>query len=141
MSVSISKPPFNEYSLQQKAFKKLGFDPDKTMIIAYNLYNAGYITYPNTESTFLPKFMIDSICKYIRETYGEEFCKPNEYGNNTTSADIENGHMAIVSVSSKTTYIVINIENDITNDEIDLYKLIWRRSIQSQMHIYNFAPN
>ena len=71
MSKSISKPTFNKYLLQEKAFKKLGFDPDKTMIVAYNLYNAGYITYPDTESTFLPKFMIDSICKYIGETYGE----------------------------------------------------------------------
>jgi DNA topoisomerase-1 len=133
MSKSISKPTFNKYLLQEKAFRKLGFDPDKTMIVAYNLYNAGYITYPDTESTFLPKFMIDSICKYIGETYGEEFFKCNAYSNNTTATDIENGHMAIVSVSSKMKNIVINIEKNITNDEMDLYKLIWKRSIRSQM--------
>lgn len=133
MSKSI-KTPFNKHLLQQKALKKLNFDSEKTMIVAYHLYNAGHITYPDTKSTFLPKFMIDSISKYIIEVYGNEYFKPDAYGSNTTALDIENGHMAIVSVSSKTTRIVINIENNITNDEIDLYKLIWKQTIKSQMY-------
>lgn len=50
-------PPFTTSSLQQAAGSKLRFAPDKTMIVAQKLYEAGLITYMRTDSVMLsPEF-------------------------------------------------------------------------------------
>lgn len=57
------KPPYL-YSLdtiQMDANSSYGFTLDKTLNIIQKLYEKGYVTYPRTDSQFLPEDMFDSI--------------------------------------------------------------------------------
>lgn len=52
--------------LQKDANKYFKFKPDKTLSIAQKLYEAGFLTYPRTESRFLPTNMVSEIPEHIR---------------------------------------------------------------------------
>lgn len=51
--------------LQKAANRHLKFKPDKTLEIAQKLYEGGLLTYPRTESRFLPTDMIPEIADHI----------------------------------------------------------------------------
>lgn len=51
--------------LQKAANRHLKFKPDKTLDIAQRLYEGGLLTYPRTESRFLPTDMIPEIADHI----------------------------------------------------------------------------
>jgi len=51
--------------LQKAANRMLKFKPDKTLDIAQKLYEEGLLTYPRTESRFLPTDMIPEISSHI----------------------------------------------------------------------------
>ena len=51
--------------LQKDANKYLKFKPEKTLSLAQNLYEEGLLTYPRTESRFLPTDMIPEIKDHL----------------------------------------------------------------------------
>ena len=124
-SIRKPAPPFITSTLQQEASTKLGFTIKKTMEVAQKLYEEGHITYMRTDSTNLSQEVINDCKKYIEETYGQSYSKPNKYTNNNLNA--QEAHEAI-----RPTHIE-NIDIKSSNECLKLYNLIWKRTIASQM--------
>ncbi len=120
-----SKAPFITSTLQQTASTRLGFSPSNTMRIAQKLYEGGFITYMRTDSPSLSTFAIGAIAEKIKKTYGEKYLDSKNFASKSKSA--QEAHEAIRPSD-------IFEENAGTNDdEKKLYRLIWQRTIASQM--------
>ena len=118
-------PPFTTSTLQQEAARKLGFSVSKTMIIAQQLYEAGYITYMRTDSVNLSKMALATAKQEIEKLYGAEYSKTRQYVTKTRGA--QEAHEAIRPT---------DMENQTVPGDTfakRLYQLIWKRTIASQM--------
>ncbi len=118
-------PPFTTSSLQQEAGRKLGFPVSKTMVVAQQLYETGKITYMRTDSVNLSDLAIAACKKEIEATYGPDYSQTRKYASKIKGA--QEAHEAI-----RPTYMnVQDVEG--TKDQKNLYDLIWKRTIASQM--------
>lgn len=117
--------PFTTSTLQQEASRKLGFSVSKTMVVAQQLYEAGYITYMRTDSVNLSDFALSDIKGQIDSLYGPEYFKQRRYV--TKSKNAQEAHEAI-----RPTHMD---QQTIPGDAFAkrLYELIWKRTIASQM--------
>ncbi|MBO7492390.1 MAG: type I DNA topoisomerase [Bacteroidales bacterium] len=118
-------PPFTTSTLQQEAARKLGFTVSKTMVVAQQLYESGYITYMRTDSVNLSSLALASAKEVITEQYGAEYAHPHKY--TTKSKGAQEAHEAIrpTDMSRQTVPGDTFLKN--------LYNLIWKRTIASQM--------
>ena len=118
-------PPFTTSTLQQEASRKLGFGVSRTMSTAQKLYEAGLITYMRTDSVTISDEAKDSIINKIKSKFGENFVLSRNFQNKNKSA--QEAHEAVRPTK-------IDVE-EITSDydQQRLYKLIWKRTISSQM--------
>lgn len=119
------RAPFTTSTLQQAASSRLGYSPSRTMSIAQKLYEQGLITYMRTDSVTISKEAMPLIHKEIKKVYGAEYLKPRVYKTKSKSA--QEAHEAI-----RPTNISQQIVNT-TDDQEKLYKLVWERTISSQM--------
>ncbi|MFC1733961.1 type I DNA topoisomerase, partial [candidate division KSB1 bacterium] len=118
-------PPFITSTLQQEASRKLGFSVSKTMLVAQQLYESGYITYMRTDSVNLSNMAIGTTKEEIIKNYGENYVKIRKY--KTKAKGAQEAHEAI-----RPTYIS-NHKIDGDASQKRLYELIWKRTIASQM--------
>lgn len=119
------RPPFTTSTLQQTASSRLGYSPSRSMSIAQKLYEQGLITYMRTDSVFISKEALHAIYKEIEKVYGKEYLEPRLY--KTKSKTAQEAHEAIRPTN-------ISRKNAGVNEEQEkLYKLIWERTISSQM--------
>ena len=118
-------PPFTTSTLQQEASRKLGFSVARTMQIAQQLYENGYITYMRTDSVNLSELALEMSRKEIASLYGENYVKTRRYQTKTKGA--QEAHEAIrpTDMHNQT----INADSA----QRRLYELIWKRAIASQM--------
>lgn len=118
-------PPFTTSTLQQEAARKLSFSVSKTMVVAQQLYEAGYITYMRTDSVNLSAFALATAKEVITEMYGAEYSHPHNFVTKIKGA--QEAHEAIrpTDISRQT------IPGDTFAKH--LYELIWKRTIASQM--------
>ena len=118
-------PPFTTSTLQQEAGRKLGMSVSRTMSVAQNLYENGYITYMRTDSVNLSTQALAAIKKEIVSRFGEKYSQTRNF--KTTTKGAQEAHEAI-----RPSYIDRNtIEG--SADEKRLYELIWKRAVASQM--------
>ena len=134
-------PPFTTSTLQQEASKQLGFQSQRIMKVAQELYDGlnlgsqyggvqGLITYMRTDSIRVSTVAQSAAREYIKENFGEEFLPktPRNYKSNAASQD---AHEAIrpsnVSLHPRL------VRKMLTSEQYRLYKLIWERFIASQM--------
>jgi DNA topoisomerase-1 len=118
-------PPFTTSTLQQEAYRKLGFSVAQTMAVAQKLYEAGKITYMRTDSTNLSSLALVKSRETITSEFGEKYSKTRQF--KTKSKGAQEAHEAI-----RPAYI----ENPTTagsQNEKRLYELIWKRTVASQM--------
>ena len=118
-------PPYTTSTLQQDASRKLNMDSKKTMNIAQKLYQDGHITYMRTDSTNISPDASTLIKNYIVENYSDDYYKFRNYKNKKNNT--QEAHECIRP--TKINYQEITG----TPEENKLYKLIWKRTIQSQM--------
>jgi DNA topoisomerase-1 len=134
-------PPFTTSTLQQEASKRLGFQTQRIMKVAQELYDGvnlghelggfqGLITYMRTDSLRISPVAQQAAADFIKENYGSETlpAAPRNYKSNTNSQD---AHEAIrpsdVNIQPK------HVRKLLTSEQYKLYKLIWERFIASQM--------
>jgi DNA topoisomerase-1 len=118
-------PPFTTSSLQQEAARKLGFSVKQTMTLAQKLYENGHITYMRTDSLNLSNLALQAAAKYIAANYGDKYYKERHYHTKDSSA--QEAHEAIRPTNLN------NNEAGADSGQQKLYKLIWRRTLASQM--------
>lgn len=119
------KPPFTTSTLQQAASSRLGYSPSRTMGIAQKLYEAGHITYMRTDSVTLSQVALQGIYKEIEKQYGNEYLSPRTFV--TRSKNAQEAHEAIRPTEAK------KHRAGTTEDQLKLYRLIWERTVASQM--------
>jgi DNA topoisomerase I, bacterial len=118
-------PPFTTSTLQQEAYRKLGFSVAQTMVVAQKLYEAGKITYMRTDSTNLSKLALAKSREIIIAEFGEKYSKTRQF--KTKSKGAQEAHEAIRPAYPDTPAVGGN------QNEKKLYELIWKRTIASQM--------
>jgi len=118
-------PSFTTSSLQQEAARRLGFSVKQTMTLAQRLYEAGKITYMRTDSTNVSLLALQAAEKYIKKTFGDNYHKQRQF--QTKSAGAQEAHEAI----RPTNFDTLSAGEDAGQEK--LYKLIWQRTVASQM--------
>jgi DNA topoisomerase-1 len=133
-------PPFITSRLQQEAARKLGFTVKKTMLVAQQLYegmeigkegSVGLITYMRTDSTRVSSQAISETRDFINFRFGKDYlpAKPNIYRSKKGAQD---AHEAIRPTYLK--YPPYDIEKYLSKDHFNLYNLIWKCFVASQMN-------
>lgn len=118
-------PPFTTSTIQQEASRKLNFSVAKTMMVAQQLYEAGYITYMRTDSTNLSSMAIGMAKEEISKLFGPEYSKTRNF--TTKSKGAQEAHEAI-----RPTFLS-NANSGDDPSQRKLYDLIWKRTIACQM--------
>ena len=118
-------PPFTTSTLQQEASRKLGYGVARTMQIAQQLYEGGYITYMRTDSVNLSDLALSMAKEEITSLYGARYSKTRRYQTKTKGA--QEAHEAIRPTNMA--HSTIDVEAPMRR----LYELIWKRTIASQM--------
>ncbi len=130
--------PFTTSSLQQEASTRLNFSTRKTMQIAQQLYEGvsvkghgtlGLVTYIRTDSVRISNEARMAAKEYITAKFGGQYWGNNFYSNK--KKEVQDAHEAI-----RPSYIEFTpeeIQDSLTKDQYNLYKLIWARFMASQM--------
>lgn len=132
-------PPFTTSTLQQEAWKKLGFSAKQTMQLAQQLYEGidfgkgqiGLITYMRTDSTFLSEESLKKAKEIIKNKYGEEYALSQPRRFKTKSKLAQEAHEAIRPTHPE--IFPQELKGKIKIQLYKLYELIWNRFISCQM--------
>lgn len=140
-------PPFNTSTMQQEASRKLGFQSQRIMRVAQELYEGinvgaenggvqGLITYMRTDSLRVSTEAQNAARALIVEKYGKDYCpeKPRAW---KARAGAQDAHEAI-----RPSHVELDpaaIRKYLTVDQYRLYKLIWERFVASQMQSATLA--
>jgi len=123
-------PPFTTSTLQQEANRKLHLSAKETMRTAQSLYEQGYITYMRTDSVHLSDEAITAARNCIEQMYGKNYLSPQPRQYTTKSKGAQEAHEAIRPAGS---VFRLPKETGLAKVELDLYELIWKRTVASQM--------
>lgn len=113
------------------------------MTIAQNLYQNGLISYMRTDSVNLSDEAIKACNEYINGHFGADYAIKNGRKYKSKTANAQEAHEAI-----RPTHIEQDPSNiKLDGDDLRLYKLIWERTVASQMQTakvetttYTFVP-
>ena len=135
-----SNAPFSTSTLQQEASSVFGFGASRTMQIAQKLFQGveingetvGLITYMRTDSTELSGEAISSYREYLKENFTDAYL-PEEIRTykSKKAKNAQEAHEGIRPTDIKITPDVVKKYLD--EDGNKLYRLIWKRSLASQM--------
>ncbi|HAG79755.1 MAG TPA: type I DNA topoisomerase, partial [Cyanobacteria bacterium UBA12227] len=123
-------PPFTTSTLQQEANRKLRLSARDTMRTAQSLYEQGYITYMRTDSVHLSDQAIAAARSCVEQKYGKEYLSPKPRQYTTKSKGAQEAHEAIRPAGS--TFRTPK-ETGLDGRELQLYDLIWKRTVACQM--------
>jgi DNA topoisomerase-1 len=132
-------PPFITSQLQRDASTKLGFNVRRTMGVAQRLYEGidlgaegttGLITYMRTDSPRVAPDAIQAAREWVGKQLGSRYLPetPNAYKG---KKDAQDAHEAIRPTDPSRT--PESIARYLSDEQLKLYTLIWRRFVASQM--------
>jgi len=123
--------PFITSTLQQEASKALGYSTMKTMRVAQQLYEDGYITYLRTDSTRVSLEAEQTAEDYIKKTYGADYAAARTI-EKKEGKKIQDAHEAIRPTDIEK--LPSSLKASLSRDQQRLYQLIWRRFVASRMN-------
>ena len=133
------QPPFTTSTLQQEASRKLSFSAQHTMRVAQKLYEGvetggatqGLITYMRTDGVQIAPEAVSAARDVITSTFGRNYLPGEARVYKTKAKNAQEAHEAIrptnLSLGPQ------NVSDFLAGDEAKLYKLIWQRTLASQM--------
>lgn len=123
-------PPFTTSTLQQVAATRFGYGAKRTMRIAQDLYEQGYITYMRTDSVNLSEAAIKTTREFIRKKYGEKYLPAVPRRYKVKSKLAQEAHEAIrpTNVQLRADELPLT-----SSDHKKLYDLIHKRMVVCQM--------
>jgi len=129
-------PPFTTSTLQQAASGRLNMTPQRVMRVAQRLYEGvggfseGLITYMRTDSFTLSEKSLAETATMIGKTFGADYTDgPRRY--KTKAKGAQEAHEAIRPTDVNRTPDAVAGRMD--GDELAVYRLIWNRTVASQM--------
>lgn len=128
--ISVAPKPFNTSNLLQTSSSVLHISPKHTMDICQKLYQDGKITYMRTESKKYAQAFVQLLNTYITNSYDEFYIGNNEQ---ITNFDNQNPHEAI-----RVTNLNASITDYSDKKMNDVYRLIWKRTVESAMKEYEY---
>ncbi|MAX67539.1 MAG: type I DNA topoisomerase [Bacteriovoracaceae bacterium] len=122
--------PFITSSLQMEGVRKLGMSAKQTMRTAQKLYEEGLITYMRTDSPNLSKEAVEGARSEVESLFGKDYLsdKVRQFAAKTKGA--QEAHEAIRPAGAEFTH---PDKTGLTGKEKQLYELIWKRTLASQM--------
>ncbi len=123
-------PPFTTSALQIEANRRFGMSAEQTMRTAQSLYENGHITYMRTDSVSLAPEAVRAARKRVAVQFGADQLtdKPRVFRSRQQNA--QEAHEAIRPAGER---MLAAGEKGLTGRERDLYDLIWRRTVATQM--------
>ncbi|MCY3924411.1 MAG: type I DNA topoisomerase [bacterium] len=125
-------PPFITSTLQQEAGRRMRLSASAVMRIAQSLYEQGFITYMRTDSTTLAEVAQKAARAEAAERYGPEFVPPGARHYRSKVRNAQEAHEAIRPAGERFASPE-SLRGRLSGAEADLYELIWRRTLASQM--------
>jgi DNA topoisomerase-1 len=129
---SSPKAPFTTSTLQQEAGRKLRLSGRQVMSVAQGLYERGFITYMRTDSVTLSSEAISNIRTHVEREFGADYLYakgPRTFQNKVKNA--QEAHEAIrpaLPLRSPE-----QVSSELRGQELSVYRLIWQRTLASQM--------
>ncbi len=123
--------PFKTSTLQQNASNLFGFSASRTMRAAQKLFERGYITYHRTDSFSLAPSFVKSVRSFVKSQLGSQYLPEKAKVYKTKSKSAQEAHEAIRPTNIKTQLSQME-EKGFSSDEIKLYSLILKRSVECQ---------
>ncbi|MGH7066679.1 MAG: type I DNA topoisomerase, partial [Acetobacteraceae bacterium] len=132
-------PPFTTSTLQQDASRKFGFRAQTTMRLAQQLYEGvdldgetvGLITYMRTDGVQMAGEAVSAIRTHIRSTFGGDYLPPAPREYTAKAKNAQEAHEAIRPTD--VTRTPAEVGRDLSAEQRQLYELIWKRALASQM--------
>ena len=127
---SSPKPPFMTSTLQQEGGRKLRLSSSQVMRVAQGLYERGFITYMRTDDVILSEEAMAATRDAVSSEYGSKYLNaaPKQYKKKTQGQD---AHEAIRPTTPYRSPDAVSTE--LNSQELALYRLIWQRTLASQM--------
>jgi DNA topoisomerase-1 len=128
---SSPKPPFMTSTLQQEGGRKLRLSAQQVMRVAQGLYERGFITYMRTDSVTLSDEALTAVRATVATTYGDRFLSAGPRRYTTKVKNAQEAHEAIRP--STPLRSPDQVAGELRGPDLDLYRLIWQRTLASQM--------
>src|SRR5262245_26795655 len=128
---SSPKPPFMTSTLQQEGGRKLRLSAQQVMRLAQSLYDRGFITYMRTDSVTLSDEALTAVRATVASTYGDRFLASSPRRYTTKVKNAQEAHEAIRP--STPLRSPDQLASELRGQELSLYRLIWQRTLASQM--------
>ncbi|OGF52516.1 DNA topoisomerase I [Candidatus Giovannonibacteria bacterium RIFCSPLOWO2_12_FULL_43_11c] len=139
-TIKNSSAPFTTSTLQQEAFRRLGFSVKQTMLLAQQLYEgiylgekgaSGLITYMRTDSLNVAESALTDARNFLEAEFGKDYALPSPRRFKTKSKGAQEAHEAIRPTDPSRS--PNSIKSFLDKRQLKLYELIWRRFVASQM--------
>lgn len=123
-------PPFNTSTMTQASSNTFGYTAKKTMKLAQDLYEHGFITYHRTDSLNLAAVALSDARKYIKSAFGDKYLPVSSRVYKIKSKLAQEAHEAVRPTKLDLTGDKLKVGSA---DHKKLYDLIWKRFVASQM--------
>lgn len=125
------KAPFMTSTLQQEGGRQLRWSSSQVMRVAQGLYERGFITYMRTDAVVLSEEALTAVRATIASEYGPSFVSPSPRRYTSRVKNAQEAHEAIRPTTPLRS--PQQVAGDLNSHELALYRLIWQRTLASQM--------